>query len=192
MSFEAIQMIIGQKDKKEVFMDLEKVMNKINESYTSNVNVKIVFGDPIEKDGITIIPVAKVQAKVGEGNTFQIRIGSPEYKERNQKEEEEKDGSSETEEKKIEKAGYGIDAKLTPLGYIEIKNGKADFKPILDLSRIAMMGICFAGFSVFLMTRMMSRIAHSLLKNQRKDSCNCHEKEGCCSSEKESCCCEKK
>jgi uncharacterized spore protein YtfJ len=157
-------------------VNVDDLMKAVNESYAKNANVKIVFGEPIEKEGITVVPVAKVAGKVGEGNSFHIRIGSPNYK---GKENSPPSENEQTEEKKIEKGGYGIETKLTPMGFIEIKNGKAEFKPILDISRLAMMGICFAGFSVFLMTRMITRVTRILSKPKCKcdGKCDCKEKE---------------
>jgi len=162
-------------------MELDKLMKVVNESYEKNANVKIVFGDPVTKEGITIIPIAKLSAKAGEGNSFNIRFNSPEYAQKIKKE----DPTAEPIEKKIEKMGYGIDSKITPMGYIEIKGGKAEFKPILDLNRIIMMGICFVGFSVFMGTRMFTQVARIYSKSQHK--CDGKDKEG-----KESCCCDSK
>jgi uncharacterized spore protein YtfJ len=144
-------------------------MKAVNESYEKNANVKIVFGEATEKEGVTVIPVAKVCAKVGEGNTFNISIGSPINNAKVPKDE-----ALEMAEKKIEKAGYGIDAKLTPIGFIEIKDGKAEFKPIIDVTRIATMGICYAAFFVFMVTRMITKIARI---QGKKCKCDCKDKE---------------
>lgn len=145
-------------------MNVEDLMKSVNESYEKNANVKLVFGEAITKEGITVIPVAKISAKVGEGTSLHINIGSPVNNAKEQKEE-----GIEQAQKKIEKAGYGIQAKLSPVGYIEIKNGKAEYKPIIDVTRIATMGICYAAFFVFTMSRMITKIA----KFQLHKKCNC-------------------
>jgi uncharacterized spore protein YtfJ len=120
--------------------------------------------ESVTKEGVTVIPVAKVSAKVGESSTFNISIGSPINNAKEPKEE-----ALDQAQKKIEKAGYGVQAKLTPIGYIEIKNNKAEFKPIIDVTRIATMGICYAAFFVFTVSRMITKIA----KFQQHKKCNC-------------------
>lgn len=162
-------------------MNVEYLMQKVNESYAKNINSKLVFGEPIEKDGITIISVAKVNAKVGEGTTLNFKIGSPSYNEKGPKDLASK-VPEETTEKKIEKLGYGIDAKMNPLGYIEIKHGTATYHPIIDINRMGMAGICFAGIAVFLLTRMITKVAKICTKN--KCNCDCGKendnKDTCC------------
>jgi len=148
-------------------MNVDDLMQKVNESYAKNVNTKFVFGEPIEKEGVVIIPVAKVSAKVGENNTFNIKVGMPSTHEKSPKDPGSKD-PDETTEKKIEKLGYGIDAKMSPMGYIEIKDGAATYHPIIDINRMGMAGICFAGFAVLLMTRMVTRVAKIVSKKAYK------------------------
>ena len=149
-------------------MNVDELIKKVNETYEKNVNTKLVFGDSIEKNGITVIPVSKVVAKVGQGHTFNINISN-----NDKKKTETENKTNEAIEKNIEKAGYGIDAKMTPMGYIEIKEGAATYHPILDITRMGMAGICFAGVSVFLFTRMVTRIAKLYCKKSSKN----HEKQ---------------
>jgi len=66
-----------------------------------------VFGEAVERDGITIIPVAKVQMGIGGGGSEGHGYG----------------------------AGGGLRAK--PLGYIEIGNDFAIFRPIRDWAELA-------------------------------------------------------
>jgi len=62
-----------------------------------------VFGEPVERDGITVIPVAKARWGFGGGA--------------GQRKDE--DG-----------AGGGGGVQVTPVGFIEIKNHEANFRPI--------------------------------------------------------------
>ena len=71
-----------------------------------------VFGEPVEREGITVIPVAK--ARWGFGG------GAGERKEEDGKQE---DG-----------AGGGGGVQVTPVGFIEIKNNAANFRPIRSVS----------------------------------------------------------
>jgi uncharacterized spore protein YtfJ len=66
-----------------------------------------IFGDPVERDGITVIPVAKARWGFGGG------AGSR----------KEEDG-----------AGGGGGAQVIPVGFIELKNGAAEFRPIRAVS----------------------------------------------------------
>ncbi len=66
-------------------------------------SVKAVFGEPVERDGVTVIPVAKVSWGFGGG------------------------GGGEGEE---EGHGGGGGASAAPQGFIEIEGGRATYRPI--------------------------------------------------------------
>jgi uncharacterized spore protein YtfJ len=73
-----------------------------------------VFGEPVERDGITVIPVAKARWGFGGGAGQRIDEGSGGKQE---------DG-----------AGGGGGVLVTPVGFIEIKNSAANFRPIRTVS----------------------------------------------------------
>lgn len=75
-----------------------------------SASVTAVYGEPVERQGVTIIPVAKVSLGFGGG------------------------AGIETKESKSSSGGGGGGggASATPLGYIEIKDGTAVFKPIRE------------------------------------------------------------
>lgn len=66
-----------------------------------------VFGEPVERDGITVIPVAKARWGFGGGAGHR----------------EDEDG-----------AGGGGGVQVTPVGFIEIKKHEANFRPIRTMS----------------------------------------------------------
>src|SRR5438552_13774209 len=66
-----------------------------------------IFAEPVERDGITVIPVAKARWGFGGG------VGHR----------KEEDG-----------AGGGGGVQVTPVGFIEIKSGQAEFRPIRTVS----------------------------------------------------------
>jgi uncharacterized spore protein YtfJ len=66
-----------------------------------------IFAEPVERENITVIPVAK--ARWGFGGGVGHRKGE--------------DG-----------AGGGGGVQITPVGFIEIKNGEAEFRPIRTVS----------------------------------------------------------
>jgi uncharacterized spore protein YtfJ len=72
-----------------------------------------VFADPVERDGITVIPVAKVRWGFGGGSGRGIEEGS------------------ETGEVG-EGSGGGGGVMASPLGFIEIRDGRAEFKRTSD------------------------------------------------------------
>ena len=73
-----------------------------------------VFGEPVERDGITVIPVAKARWGFGGGAGKRKDEGS--------------DGKQE------DGAGGGGGVQVTPVGFIEIKNHAANFRPIRTVS----------------------------------------------------------
>lgn len=71
---------------------------------------KQVFGEPIERDGVTYLPVAKVRGGGGGGGDTEGNGG----------------------------AGFGLTAK--PAGVFVIRDGGATWQPALDLNRIILGG----------------------------------------------------
>ena len=72
-----------------------------------------VFGEPVEHDGVTVIPVAKVRFGFGGGSGRGIEEGS--------------------ESGDIgEGSGGGGGVMASPLGFIEIRDGRADFRRTHD------------------------------------------------------------
>ena len=99
-------------------MDLEKTssadrfIGTMAEKLGAVAKAATVFGDPVERDGITVIPVAKARWGFG-GGAGQRR---------------DEDGKGE------DGAGGGGGVQVTPVGFIEIKNSGANFRPIRTLS----------------------------------------------------------
>jgi uncharacterized spore protein YtfJ len=97
-----------------------------------------VFGQPVESDGVTVIPVAKVRWGFGGGSGRGIEEGS------------------ETGEIG-EGSGGGGGAMASPLGFIEIRDGRAEFKRTHDpVSAVPV--ILAAGVSAWLCLRAIKRI----------------------------------
>lgn len=88
-----------------------------------------IFAEPVERDGITVIPVAKVRWGFGGGA-----------------------GHREDEEG----AGGGGGVQVTPVGFIEIKSGEAEFRRI----RTSSTSLKIAGgiFIVLLLRQTLKRI----------------------------------
>jgi uncharacterized spore protein YtfJ len=72
------------------------------------ITVKRVYGDPIEGEGITVVPAAVVRGGGGGGGDAEHNGG----------------------------AGFGVQAR--PVGAWVIRDGEATWKPALDLNRLAL------------------------------------------------------
>jgi uncharacterized spore protein YtfJ len=106
---------------KESIKDLMTEVEKHN-------NIKAIFGDPVHEKDTVIIPVGTVQMSGGGGG------GQGE------------DGSAEGMPDKLTKGkgsgvGMGYSRKVRPIGYIEIKDGKTMYKPIVDIGKIMSVAI---------------------------------------------------
>jgi uncharacterized spore protein YtfJ len=92
---------------------------KLLKSLGGAATAKAVFGQPVEKDGTTIVPVARVRFGVGGGGGR-----GP--------------GSKKASENgDAEQVGYGQGGGVQagPLGYIELSGGKATYTRIADPAR---------------------------------------------------------
>ncbi|MCC6617801.1 MAG: sporulation protein [Chloroflexi bacterium] len=86
-----------------------------------------VFGEPIERDGITFLPAAKVRGGGGGGGDTEGNGGG----------------------------GFGLTAK--PAGMYVIRDGNATWQPALDLNRVILGGQLVALFVLFVAWRIFRR-----------------------------------
>jgi uncharacterized spore protein YtfJ len=94
------------KDQKEIINEnKEKFVVSLAQKIGITANAKYIYGEPVDRDGITVISVAKAVYGFGGGS-----------------------GKNDADEG----SGGGGGAVVTPVGYIEIKNGKARFRPTRD------------------------------------------------------------
>jgi uncharacterized spore protein YtfJ len=93
---------------------LEHLVSRVG----GQARVQAVFGDPVERNGVTVIPVARVRWGVGGGGG-----AAP-------------DGSG---------SGGGGGAAADPIGYIEITSAGASFRPIAQtFSAATAIGVAIA------------------------------------------------
>lgn len=85
----------------------DELLQRIGQTVGDKARVSVVFGEPVEREGITVIPVAKSRFAFGGGGGAGTR-GSQE-------------GSG---------GGGGGGALVSPVGYIEVHDGSARFKRI--------------------------------------------------------------
>ena len=91
-------------------MDVQDVIGQARDALT----VRRVFGDPVEKDGVTIIPAARVQGALGAGGG----------------EDREGQGGS----------GGGIAITARPVGAFVVRDGELHWRPAVDVNRIILGG----------------------------------------------------
>jgi uncharacterized spore protein YtfJ len=90
-------------------MNIEQILSKAHEGMASGT----VFGDPIEQDGVVVIPAARVMGGGG-------------------------GGTGTNEDAEGEGGGYGLVAR--PVGAYRIKDGEVDWIPAADTTRVIIGG----------------------------------------------------
>jgi uncharacterized spore protein YtfJ len=88
-------------------------VSEMIDSARDALNVRRVYGEPIEKDGITIIPAARIGGGAG-------------------------GGSGDGEEGSGSGGGFGLSAK--PAGAYIVRDGEVKWEPAIDVNRIVMGG----------------------------------------------------
>lgn len=101
------------------------------------MTVKRVFGEPIERDGVTFIAVASIGGGGGGGSG--------------------EGTDDEGESGKGTGGGFGVKAR--PVGAYVIRNGEVDWEPAIDVAKLGMAGIALAG--------LMAAILGCVLKSHR-------------------------
>jgi uncharacterized spore protein YtfJ len=119
-------------------MAMRDFMDAVTESST----VRRVFGDPIERDGVLVIPVANLRGGWGGG--------------------EAKSGVEADQADKADKAesayssGGGGAWSATPAGTYVLKNGDVTWVPAVDANRSIVLG-CLTGIVAMLVARSIVR-----------------------------------
>jgi uncharacterized spore protein YtfJ len=98
-------------ERREETMEVQDVMAQVRDTLT----VKRVFGEPFEKDGVTIIPAAQVQGGAGGGS-----------------------GEDPQGQGKGSGSGYALTAR--PVGAFIVRNGELRWQPAVDVNRIVLGG----------------------------------------------------
>ncbi len=110
---------------------LERLANRLG----VNAKSSVIFGEPVDREGVTVITVAKAGWGFGGG------AGS---------------GSDRSQSQVGEGSGGGGGVMISPVGYIEIKDGQARFHPIFDTNRILQL-VIGVGFVTMLLLRSIRK-----------------------------------
>ena len=84
------------------------LLERLGQQLTTSATAQNVYGTPVERDGITVIPVARVRYGFGGGEGGGTKPG-------------EAAGSG---------LGAGAGVSVTPVGYMELRGGRSRFRPI--------------------------------------------------------------
>jgi uncharacterized spore protein YtfJ len=86
---------------------VNELLGRIGRAVGERAQVSAVFGEPVQREGMTVIPVARARFGFGGGGGSGSRQGD--------------EGSG---------GGGGGAAFVSPVGYIEVRDGSAEFKRI--------------------------------------------------------------
>ncbi|HZD01806.1 MAG TPA: spore germination protein GerW family protein [Actinomycetes bacterium] len=92
-------------------MEVQELIAKAQDTLT----VKRVYGEPYEKNGVTIIPAARIQGGAGGGQ-----------------------GEDPKRQGKGSGSGFGITAR--PVGAFVLRQGELSWRPAVDVTRIVLGG----------------------------------------------------
>ncbi len=103
-------------------MSKDEVLESIKGTHDS-LSVRRCYGDPVELDGVTVIPVARVSGGAGGG------------------------GGEGTDENEAGGGGFGtgFGLKVNPIGVYEVRDGSVVWKPTVDVNRLLKGGQVLAG-----------------------------------------------
>jgi uncharacterized spore protein YtfJ len=114
-------------------------LERVAERFGMNASAKAVFSEPIERDGVTVIPVAKVRWAFGGGSGRGRKLKKGDVSGQ---------GSG---------GGGGGGMHVAPLGYIEIKDGETKYKPICDPTSLVPIVIA-SGITGWILLRAMRKL----------------------------------
>ena len=110
-----------------------ELLEQIGEAVGRKAQASTIFGEPVQREGVTVIPVAKARFGFGGGGGSGTRKGD-----------EAGEGSG---------GGGGGGAAVAPIGYIELRDGSAEFKRIRNPSDV--LALVAAGSLVALTIRRL-------------------------------------
>ncbi|MBK8812421.1 MAG: sporulation protein [Acidobacteria bacterium] len=104
-----------------------------------SANARLIYGEPVERGGVTVITVAKAAYGFGGGG-----------------------GKKEDEEG----SGGGGGVALTPVGYIEMKNGETRFRPTRDWLAL-LPAIAAAAPAILLSAWALAKLVRKIAPNNK-------------------------
>lgn len=96
------------------------------------MSARRVFGEPVERDGVTVIPAATVIGGGGGGGSGGSRTGEPSAR------------AEEGEPQAQTGFGAGFGGVMWPAGAFEIREGRVTWRPAIDLTRVLLVALTLA------------------------------------------------
>jgi uncharacterized spore protein YtfJ len=112
----------------------DELLSTLAERIGARLGAATVFGTPVERDGVTVVPVALARFGIGAGS-----------------------GTDPTKGQEGEGGGGG--GTVTPTGYIELKDGRSRFVPVVHPARMLalVLGAIIAAVVIARPTQLESR-----------------------------------
>jgi len=108
-----------------------ELLERIGETVGQRAQVSTIFGEPVQRERVTVIPVAKARFGFGGGG-----------------------GSGSRERDEGSGGGGGGGAYVSPVGYIEVRDSGAEFKRISTARDLAAL-VAAASFAVLALRRLL-------------------------------------
>jgi uncharacterized spore protein YtfJ len=134
----------------------EEMVRRIG-TISEDVGAGVCFGSPVERDGHTIIPVARVSFGYGMG--FGGGSGS--------KGVPSEFGTGHAEGGEGGGGGGGGRGTSDPVAVIDVSQGEVQVTPITDSTRIALTSFLFAGWAAFWLFLTIRTVARETAKTRR-------------------------
>jgi len=115
----------------------QSLLERLGQQLSTTATAQTMYGTPVERDGITVIPVARARYGFGGGGGSGTQAGNAV-------------GSG---------LGAGAGVSLTPVGYIELREGRSRFRPIRS-SVVPLVAV--SGAIAWLLLRSVPRLLKSI------------------------------
>jgi uncharacterized spore protein YtfJ len=125
----------------------DKFLERLGEKVGAQATVRAVFGEPIERQDLTVVPVARVRWGFGGGAGTGTAVGGPAAM---------ADLSGDTAAVPSGSGGGG-GVVADPLGYLEIRSTGAVFQPLSPVNVNPML-VLAAGISAAVVIRAIARL----------------------------------
>ena len=109
----------------------DELLSTLAERIGARLAAATVFGAPVERDGVTVVPAAVARFGIGAGSGMDPSKGQ-------------------------EGEGGGGGGTVTPIGYIELRDGRSRFVPVVHPARMLalILGAVIAGLLIALSPRL--------------------------------------
>ncbi|HZU69317.1 MAG TPA: hypothetical protein VFA09_18715 [Ktedonobacteraceae bacterium] len=119
----------------------KNILKRLARRITGSVRARTIFGEPIEKEGITVIPLARARWATASASEGRGRLIPP----------------------SADLSAHGWETvKITPAGYVEVRDGRARFHPMYDPARVTQIIVASGVVAVLLL-----QAVHWLISRQK-------------------------